>query len=64
MNFRDMLLVASGTIMGSNKDQIFTHTHNSLSEYWQGDLSNVNDNNEWYNSWYNQILHEYWWNVK
>jgi len=27
-----------------------THTHNSLSVYWQGDLSNVNDNNEWYNS--------------
>jgi hypothetical protein len=41
-----------------------THTQNSLSEYWQGDLSNVNDNNEWYNSWYNPILHEYWWNVK
>jgi hypothetical protein len=64
MNFINMLLAASGTIMGSNKDKISTHTHNSLSEYWQGDLSNVNDNNEWYNSWYTQILHEYWWDVK
>jgi uncharacterized protein YjlB len=56
MNFRNMLLATNKTIMGSNKDQIFTHTHthththNSLSVYWQGDLSNVNDNNEWYNS--------------
>jgi hypothetical protein len=64
MNFINMLLAASGTFMGSNKDKISTHTHNFLSEYWQGDLSNVNDNNEWYNSWYTQILHEYWWDVK
>jgi hypothetical protein len=55
-NFGNMLMAVSGTTMGWNRGKIFTHKKFFRMNINWGDISNANTNNEWYTSWYNQIL--------